>query len=43
MAYVFLRGIDPARPELGIFRDRPTPELLRDLSGTLLDWKEAGA
>ena len=38
--YVFLRGIDPARPELGLFRDRPTPELVRDLRDALLDWKE---
>jgi exodeoxyribonuclease V beta subunit len=22
--YIFLRGVDPARPELGIFRDRPS-------------------
>jgi exodeoxyribonuclease V beta subunit len=43
VAYLFLRGIDPARPELGVFRDRPAPELMRDLRATLLDWKEAVA
>jgi len=34
--YLFLRGIDPARPELGVYRDRPSPELIRRLSERLL-------
>lgn len=29
--YVFLRGIDPTRPELGIFRDRPSIERIAAL------------
>ncbi|HEX8296166.1 MAG TPA: exodeoxyribonuclease V subunit beta [Chthoniobacteraceae bacterium] len=29
--YVFLRGVDPARPELGIFRDRPPRERIAEL------------
>jgi exodeoxyribonuclease V beta subunit len=33
--YLFLRGIDPARPELGVVRDKPAPELIQAL-GTLL-------
>jgi exodeoxyribonuclease V beta subunit len=34
--YLFLRGIDPARPEFGVFRDRPSAELIQALSDTLL-------
>lgn len=34
--YLFLRGLDPARPQLGVFRDRPTRALVRQLE-TLLD------
>ena len=33
--YLFLRGIDPARPEWGVFRDKPEPELIQAL-GTIL-------
>ncbi len=33
--YIFLRGIDPARPELGIFRDRPSVERLTALDALL--------
>ena len=33
--YLFLRGIDPARPDLGIFRDRPEPELVKALGAVL--------
>jgi exodeoxyribonuclease V beta subunit len=35
--YLFLRGIDPARPDLGVFRDRPEPELVRALGAVLLE------
>jgi exodeoxyribonuclease V beta subunit len=35
--YVFLRGIDPARPEFGVFRDRPTAEMIERLSDGLLE------
>jgi hypothetical protein len=35
--YVFLRGVDPARPGFGVFRDRPAPELMRELRGVLLE------
>ncbi len=34
--YLFLRGIDPDRPGHGIYSDRPSPELLRDLGDLLL-------
>jgi exodeoxyribonuclease V beta subunit len=34
--YLFVRGIDPARPELGVHRDRPPAELIEKLSGRLL-------
>ena len=30
--YIFLRGVDPAMPERGIFRDRPDASLIRDLA-----------
>jgi exodeoxyribonuclease V beta subunit len=30
--YVFLRGLDPARPELGVFADRPDATLIESLS-----------
>ncbi len=30
--YVFLRGLDPARPELGVFADRPDAALVESLS-----------
>lgn len=30
--YVFVRGIDPEHPELGIYRERPTEERIRRLS-----------
>ena len=33
--YVFLRGLDPKHPELGIFRDRPTAETIHRLSEVL--------
>jgi exodeoxyribonuclease V beta subunit len=33
--YIFLRGIDPARPELGVLRDRPTLDRINALD-TLL-------
>ncbi len=29
--YIFLRGVDPARPELGVFRDRPSAARLAAL------------
>ncbi len=34
--YLFLRGIDPARPELGVFRDRPSRERIETMSRALL-------
>jgi len=30
--YLFLRGMDPARPGLGIFRDRPREKFVRELN-----------
>ena len=33
--YVFLRGLDPARPELGVFRDRPAAGLIEQLSQSI--------
>ena len=33
--YVFLRGVDPSRPELGIFRDRPPIERITALDALL--------
>lgn len=40
--YLFLRGLDPARPELGVFADRPSPELMADLRGLMLAASEGG-
>ncbi|MBI3879701.1 MAG: exodeoxyribonuclease V subunit beta [Verrucomicrobia bacterium] len=40
--YLFLRGVEPARPELGIFRDRPSAELVAELSHVLLAEPEEG-
>ena len=34
--YIFLRGVDPARPELGVVRDRPSRERIETLSRLLL-------
>ena len=34
--YLFLRGLDPARPELGVFADKPRVGLLRELGELLL-------
>jgi exodeoxyribonuclease V beta subunit len=34
--YLFLRGIDPARPELGVYRDRPSALRIEALSSLLL-------
>jgi exodeoxyribonuclease V beta subunit len=33
--YIFLRGVDPARPGHGVFHDRPSAALVRDLRETL--------
>jgi exodeoxyribonuclease V beta subunit len=38
--YLFVRGMDPARPELGVHRDRPSAELIEKLSGRRLAGKE---
>ena len=38
--YLFIRGMDPARPELGVHRDRPPAALIEKLSGLLLAGKE---
>ncbi len=34
--YVFVRGIDPARPEFGVFRDRPSAGLIEMMSERLI-------
>jgi exodeoxyribonuclease V beta subunit len=34
--YLFVRGVDPKRPELGVYRDRPAAERIRKLSALLL-------
>ena len=41
--YLFIRGIDPARPELGVYRDRPPAELVRKLNGLLLPRREGAS
>jgi exodeoxyribonuclease V beta subunit len=33
--YIFLRGVTPGKPELGIFRDRPAAEKIARLSALL--------
>ncbi len=33
--YIFLRGVDPAKPGRGVFHDCPDPRLIRDLRETL--------
>lgn len=33
--YIFLRGLDSNRPELGVFHDRPTAETIHDLASIL--------
>jgi exodeoxyribonuclease V beta subunit len=33
--YIFLRGLDPARPDWGVFRDRPSAETVQQLSALL--------
>ena len=38
--YVFLRGLDPARPELGLFHARPSAEALARLSSRLGSFAE---
>jgi exodeoxyribonuclease V beta subunit len=40
--YLFLRGVDPDRgPEFGIFRDRPSGALIKELSENLIDVDKA--
>ena len=34
--YIFLRGVTPERPELGVYRDRPAAELMEDLREHLM-------
>jgi exodeoxyribonuclease V beta subunit len=34
--YVFVRGVTPGRPELGLFRDRPPREVIEALERRLL-------
>jgi exodeoxyribonuclease V beta subunit len=41
--YLFIRGIDPARPELGVYRDRPPAQLIGKLSGLLLPRREGAS
>ncbi len=33
--YIFVRGVDPAQPELGIYRDKPATELIQELDRLL--------
>jgi exodeoxyribonuclease V beta subunit len=35
--YVFLRGVDPARPDLGVFRDCPDDRLMAALENLLIE------
>ena len=37
VCYFFVRGVDPARPELGVFRNRPSAELIRALDELLVE------
>jgi exodeoxyribonuclease V beta subunit len=34
--YLFVRGLDPARPEFGVYRDRPSAGLIEKLSQRLI-------
>ena len=34
--YIFLRGVDPIRPEYGVFRDCPSEALVSDMVQTLI-------
>ncbi len=35
--YIFLRGVDPQKPHLGIYHDRPEEDLIRRLTGYLTE------
>ncbi|MBN2514655.1 MAG: exodeoxyribonuclease V subunit beta [Deltaproteobacteria bacterium] len=39
--YVFLRGVDPLNPHVGIYRDRPSEELIGELCEQLITGREA--
>ena len=39
--YIFLRGVDPARSEFGVFRDRPPEKLVREMGEMLSGQAEA--
>jgi exodeoxyribonuclease V beta subunit len=39
--YLFVRGLDPARPEFGVFRDRPPAGLIERLNEGLIAGREA--
>jgi exodeoxyribonuclease V beta subunit len=39
--YLFVRGLDPARPELGVFSDRPPAGLVRELGAQLIFREDA--
>jgi exodeoxyribonuclease V beta subunit len=41
--YIFLRGLDPARPELGVHRDRPEAGTIEALAESLRNGARAGA
>ena len=41
VAYLFVRGVDPARPEVGVFRDRPSLGLIEALDGLLVEAEES--
>lgn len=38
--YLFLRGLDPDRPGLAVFADKPSADLIADLGGLLLEGGE---
>jgi len=40
--YIFVRGVDPARPEFGIYRDLPSGKLIREVGEMLSSRIEAG-
>ncbi len=39
--YIFLRGVDPERPELGVFNARPPQEMIQKLCNLLGEFEEA--
>jgi exodeoxyribonuclease V beta subunit len=41
--YIFLRGLEPAWPELGVYRDRPDAGPIEALAESLRNGEHAGA